>query len=75
MKPTKCPAKEKINETRKAKKRSTGGEKEESKSQDCCVTFKPCVCRTSQANIWHLDQRAAKCTTYQKGFMVNFSFL
>jgi len=37
-KPTKCPAKE-INEARKAKKR--GGEKAKSKSQDCCVTFKP----------------------------------
>ena len=35
MKPTKCPAKEKKREARKAKKR--GGEKVESKSQDCCV--------------------------------------
>jgi len=32
MKPTKCPAKEKINEAGKAKKRSRGGEKEKSKS-------------------------------------------
>ena len=42
MKPTKCPAREK-NEARKAKKegRRVGGEKAKSKSQDCCVTFKP----------------------------------
>ena len=39
MKPTKCPAREKKNEARKAKKK--GGEKAKSKSQDCCVTFKP----------------------------------
>ena len=61
MKPTKCPAREK-NEARKAK----------SKSQDCCVTFKPknylkillsAHARTSQADILHLDQKAAKCTT------------
>ena len=62
MKPTKCPAREKKNEARKAK----------SKSQDCCVTFKPknyleillsAHARTSQADILHLDQKAAKCTT------------
>ena len=39
MKPTECPAREKKNEARKAKKR--GGEKAKSKSQDRCVTFKP----------------------------------
>ena len=39
MKPSKCPAREKKNEARKAKKE--GGEKAKSKSQDCCVTFKP----------------------------------
>ena len=39
MKPTKCPAREKQNEQEKRKKR--GGEKGKSKSQDCCVTFKP----------------------------------
>ena len=38
MKPTKCQAREK-NEARKERKK--GGEKAKSKSQDCCVTFKP----------------------------------
>ena len=70
MKPTKCPAREKKNEARKAKKK--GGEKAKSKSQDRCVTFKPknyleillsVHARTSQADILHLDQIAAKCTT------------
>ena len=39
MKPTKCPAREKKMRQEKRKKR--GGEKAKSKSQDCCVTFKP----------------------------------
>ena len=47
------------------------GEKAKSKSQDCCVTFKPknleillyAHARTSQADILHLDQKAVKCTT------------
>ena len=56
------PSKRKKNEARKAK----------SKSQDCCVTFKPknyveillsAHARTSQADILHLDQKAAKRTT------------
>ena len=64
------PSKRKKNEARKAKKE--GGEKAKSKSQDCCVTFKPknyleillsAHARTSQADILHLDQKAAKCTT------------
>ena len=38
-KPTKCPAREKKMRQQKRKKR--GGEKAKSKSQDCCVTFKP----------------------------------
>ena len=72
MKPTKCPAREKKNEARKAKKK--GGEKAKSKSQDCCVTFKPknylktllsAHAWTSQADILHLDQKAANCTTYK----------
>ena len=42
MKPTKCPAREKKG-PEKRKKRGGGG-KTESKSQDCCVTFKPCAC-------------------------------
>ena len=60
------PSKRKKNEARKAKKQ--GGKKAKSKSQDCCVTFKPLEsllsahARTSQDNILHLDQKAAKCT-------------
>ena len=70
MKPTKCLAREKNNEARKAKKE--GRRKAKSKSQDCCVTFKPknyleillsAHAQTSQADILHLDQKAAKCTT------------
>ena len=67
------PSKKKKNEARKAKKR--GGEKAKSKSQDCCVTFKPknyleillsVHARTSQANSWHLDQKAVKCMTSKR---------
>ena len=69
MKPTKCPAREKKMRLEKRKKR--GGEKAKSKSQDCCVTFKPknpklllsAYDRTSQAKIVHLVQKAAKCMT------------
>ena len=39
MKPTRSPAKEKKIRQKKWKKR--GGERAKSKSQDCCVTFKP----------------------------------
>ena len=68
MKPTKCPAREK--KMRQEKRKKKGGEKAKSKSQDCCVTFKPknyveillsAHARTSQADILHLDQKAAKC--------------
>ena len=70
MKPTRCPARGKKMRQEKQKKR--GGEKAKSKSQDCCVTFKPknfleillsVHAQTSQANILHLDQKAAKCMT------------
>ena len=71
MKPTKCPGREKKNEQEKRKTR--GGEKGKSKSQDCYVTFKPknyhveillsAHARTSQADILHLDQKAVKSTT------------
>ena len=68
MKPTKCPARAK--KMRKEKRKKKGGEKAKSKSQDFCVTFKPkfeillsAHARTSQADILHLDQKAAKCTT------------
>ena len=65
------PSKRKKNEARKAKKEREG-EKAKSKSQDCCVTFKPknyveillsAHARTSQADILHLEQKAMKCTT------------
>ena len=42
MKPTKCPAREK--KMRQEKRKKKGGEKAKSKSQDCCVTFKPKFC-------------------------------
>ena len=66
MKHTKCPAREK--KMRQEKQKKKGGEKAKSKSQDCCVTFKPknlfsAHARTSQAAILHLDQKATKCTT------------
>ena len=70
MKPTKCSAREKKNEARKVKKEGRRGAK--SKSQDCCVTFKPknyveillsVHAWTSQGDISHLDQKAMKCTT------------
>ena len=71
MKPTKCPARGKKNEQGKRKKR--GGEKGRSKSQDCCVTFKPknyvkillsAHARTSQADILHLDSEG--CEVYDQ---------
>ena len=67
------PSKRKKNEARKAKKE--GGEKAKSKSQDCCVTFKPknyleillsAHARTTQGDILHLDQKAVKCTTCER---------
>ena len=57
---------------RQEKQKKRRGEKAKSKSQDCCVTFKPkkfleillsVHAQTSQANILHLDQKAAKCMT------------
>ena len=71
MKPTKCPAREK--KMRQEKRKKKGGEKAKSKSQDCCVTFKPknemskfCFLRMPELRkriSLHLDQKAAKCTT------------
>ena len=40
IKPTKCPARKKT-KIRQEKPKKKRGEKAESKSQDCCVTFKP----------------------------------
>ena len=57
---------------RQEKRKKKGGEKAKSKSQDCCVTFKPknyveillsAHARTSQADVLHLAQKAAKCMT------------
>ena len=54
------------------KEKKKGGEKAKSKSQDRCVTFKPknyveillsAHAGTSPADILHLDQKAAKCST------------
>ena len=70
MKPTKCPAREK--KMRQEKRKKKGGEKARSKSQDCCVPFKPknylqillsAHARTSEADILHLCQKAARCST------------
>ena len=72
MKPTKYPAREK---KRQEKGKKRGGEKAKSKSQDCCVTFKPknyleilpsAYAQTSETNILHLDQKAAKSTTCKR---------
>ena len=84
IKPTKCPAREQKMTQEKRKKR--GGEKAKSNSQDCCVTFKPknyleillsAHARTSQANILHLDHKAAKCTTCKRlsGKFFNWLFI
>ena len=54
MKPTKCPAREKKNEARKAKK-------EGRRESEILLSAHA---RTSQAKIYlHLDQKAVKCTT------------
>ena len=60
---------------RQEKRKKKGGEKAKSKSQDCCDTFKPknyleillsAHARTMQGDILHLDQKAVKCTTYER---------
>ena len=49
---------------RQEKRKKQGGEKAKSKSQDCCVEILLSAhARASQADILHLDQKAAKCTT------------
>ena len=67
------PSKEEKMRQEKQKKR--GGEKAKSKSQDCYVAFKTknyleillsAHARTSQANVLHLDQKAAKCMTCKR---------
>ena len=70
VKPSKCPANKqtkKNHEPRKAKKL----EKAKVESRDRCITFTPkteniafCAdAQTLEADIWHLKQRATKCTT------------
>ena len=69
---------------RQEKQKKRGGEKAKSKSQDCYVTFKPknylevfllAHARTSQADILHLDQKAAKTSVQPvNGFVLSFSF-
>ena len=56
MKPTKCPAREKKNEARKAKKEG----RRESENVEILLSAHA---RTSQADILHLDQKAMQCTT------------
>ena len=73
MKPSKSPTKQKKKSQGKRKKK--GGEKAKSTSQDCCVTFKlknyleilpSAYAQTSETNILHLDQKAAKSTTCKR---------
>ena len=73
MKPTKCPGREK--KMRQEKRKKWEGEKVKSKSQDCCVTFIPknyleillfAHARTTQADIFHLDQKAVTCATCER---------
>ncbi|CAH3179939.1 unnamed protein product [Porites lobata] len=61
---------------RQEKRKKKGGEKARSKSQDCCVPFKPknylqillsAYARTSEADILHLGQKAARCSTCKPG--------
>ena len=58
MKPTKCLAREK--KMRQQKRKKKGGEKAKSKIVEILLSAHA---RTSQADILHLDQKAAKCTT------------
>ena len=47
---------------RQEKRKKKGGEKAKSKSQDCLEILLSAHARTSQADVLHLDQEAAKCT-------------
>ena len=80
MKPTKCPAREKKMRQEKPKKR--GGEKAESKSQDCRVTFKPqnskfCFLRMSELRklIFCIRIRGPESVRPVNWFVVSFSSL
>ena len=69
MKPTECPAREKKMRQEKRKKR--GEEKAKSKSQDCCVTFKPKL-RKLIFCIWIRRPRSVRPVNR---FVVSFSSL
>ena len=82
MKPTKCPAREK--KMRQEKRKKKGGEKAESKSQDCCVTFKPknyleillsAHARTSHKLIFYIWIRRPQSVRPVNGLVVSFSSL
>ena len=72
MKPTKCPAREKkMRQEKRKKKREERKRKVKVKTAVSLLNqtiilqfcFLHVHARTSQANILHLDQKAAKCTT------------
>ena len=81
-KPTKCPAREK-KKMRQEKRKKRGGKKATSKSQDCCVTFKPktiskfCFLRMHELHklifcIWIRRLRSVRPVNW---FVVSFSSL
>ena len=67
MKPTKCPAREK--QMRQEKRNKREERKRKLKVKAAVLLLNPknfglsAHARTSQANILHLDQKTAKCTT------------
>ena len=69
MKPTKCPAREKKQRGKKSEKREERKRKVKVKTALTLLNPKTVEiwlsahARTSQADILHLDQKAAKCTT------------
>ena len=63
MKPTKCPAREKKWGKKSEKRREERKRKVKVKTAVSLLNPKTAHARTSQADILHLDQKAAKCTT------------
>ena len=61
MKPTKCPAREK--KMRQVKQKKSREEKAKRKNLEILLSARA---QTSQANILHLDQQAANCTTCKR---------
>ena len=67
MKPMKCPTKEKDQaEGKNAKKKRDGGKREKSKSSPKILIS--AHDRSYEADIMHLEQKAAKCTNCQPLF-------